>query len=267
MSHPATQPTMAASANHNAGQRPALLGASHGLQWWSSAITWLFGDLQRLGVWVLLALGYLLLSLVPHFIPLLGLIASIPLNFVLSGGLLLAASRSARAEAPAFADLFAGFGPRAGQLIAAGTLVLGACLAIFAVMLMVGVWAVISAIAGGIRSSLILPDPAALGIGLGTAGVLFACLLALIPLSMAAWLAPALIMLRGVPPFDALRMSLAACRRNLGALTVYGLLAILFAIAATLPLMLGWLVVVPLIFLSTYAAYQDLFAEAVEVLP
>jgi uncharacterized membrane protein len=256
---------MTGPSNSNAEPRGGL-AASRGLHWWSSSITWLFGDVQQIGTWVLMALVYLLLSLLLHFIPLFGFVAAVPLNFVFSGGLLLAASRSARGETPAFADLFAGFGPRAGPLISAGALVLVACLAVFAAMLLVGVWAVISAIAGGILTTLTLPDPAAWGIGLGTAGVLFLCVLALIPISMAAWLAPALIMLRGIAPVDALRMSLAACQRNPGALTVYGLVGILFALVATLLLMLGWLVVVPMIFLSSYAAYQDIFAADLEVL-
>ena len=82
---------------------------------------------------------------------------------------------------------------------------------------------------------------------------------------MATWLAPALVMLRGTAPVEALRLSLAACSRNMGALTVYGLVGIFFAIVATLLLGLGWLVLLPLALLSTYAAFQDLFPEAVEV--
>lgn len=251
-------------------QRPQPRGgldASRGLQWWSGAITGLFGTTGQLGTWVLMALAYIVLSLMLHLVPVLGFLASLPLNFVFAGGLLLAASRTARAEVPPFADLFAGFGPRAGPLLSGGILVFLACMAVFLVMLMVGAWAVISAIVGGVLDTMTLPDPAAWGIGLGTAGALLLCLLALVPISMAAWLAPALIMLRGTAPLDALRLSLSACQRNLGALTVYGLVGILFAIAATLLLGLGWLVVVPLIFLSTYAAYQDIFGPTVEVLP
>jgi len=242
------------------------LPATRGLQWWSSAIAWLFGSTQQTGTWVLMTLVYVLLSLLLHFIPLIGSVASIPLNFVFSGGLLLAASRSARAEAPAFADLFAGFGPSAGQLIAGGALVLVGYLAVFAALLVVGIGAAISAFAGSVLTDMTLPNPAAWSIGLGTVGVVLLCLLALIPISLAAWLAPALIMLRRVPPVDALRLSLAAGWRNPGAVTVYGLVGIFFAFIATLLLMMGWLVVVPLIFLSSYAAYQDVFAADVEVL-
>ena len=77
----------------------------------------------------------------------------------------------------------------------------------------------------------------------------------------AAWLAPALIVLQKQPPFEALKTSLAACWANLGALTIYGLLWIGFAIIASIPLMLGWLVLAPLMVLSTYAAYRDLFEQ------
>ena len=243
------------------------LDASRGLQWWSGALTGLFGTTGQLGTWVLMALAYIVLSLMLHLIPVLGFVSSLPLNFVFSGGLLLAASRTARGAVPPFADLFAGFGARAGPLLSAGILVFLACMAVFLGMLMVGAWAVISAVVGGLLDTMTLPDPTAWGIGLGTAGALLLCLLALVPISMAAWLAPALIMMRGVAPVDALRMSLTACQRNLGALTVYGLVGILFAVAATLLLGLGWLVVVPLIYLSTFAAYEDIFGVAVEVLP
>jgi uncharacterized membrane protein len=240
-------------------------GAARGLQWWSSAIAWLFGDIAQLGVWVLMALVFFVVTVMLHFVPLLGSIASFLLHFVFSGGLLVAASKSSRGVAPPFADLFAGFGPRAGQLIALALLVFVACLAVFALMMAVGFTAALSVIASGLLNNLTLPDPAAWGIGLGSLGLLALCLLALVPISMAAWLAPALVMLRGTAPVEALRLSLAACSRNMGALTVYGLVGIFFAIVATLLLGLGWLVLLPLALLSTYAAFQDLFPEAVEV--
>jgi hypothetical protein len=242
------------------------VGAGRGLQWWSSAIAWLFADSAQIGVWVLMTVVFFALTLALHFIPVLGSIASFLLHFVFAGGLLLAASKSAAQTAPSFGDLFAGFGPRAGQLVALALLVLAACLVIFGAMIAVGVGAIVSAALRGVFSDLTPPDPASWGIGLGTLGLLLLCLLALVPVSMAAWLAPALVMLRGAAPVDALRMSLAACRRNLGALTVYGLVGVFFAILATVLLGIGWLVLLPMIFLSSYAAYRDLFAAEGEVL-
>jgi uncharacterized membrane protein len=238
-------------------------GAARGLAWWSSAISWLFADVAQLGVWVLMAVVFFLLTVMLHFIPLLGSVASFVVHFVFSGGLLLAASKTAVRTAPPFGDLFAGFGPRAGQLVAVALFVLLACVVIFGAMIAVGVGAVISAAVRGALSDGIWPDPGRWGIGVGTLVLLFLCLAALVPVSMAAWLAPALVMLRGAAPVDALRLSLAACQRNVGALVVYGLVGIVFGILATLLLGIGWLVLLPLVFLSSYAAYQDLFeAEA-----
>lgn len=240
-------------------------GAARGLQWWSSAISWLFADVAQLGVWVIMAIVFFILTIILHFIPLLGSIASFLLHFVLSGGLLLAASKTARGAAPPFNDLFAGFGPAAGPLVSTGMLVGLALLALFAVMFAIGVGAALSSIIGSMLHDMTLPGAEAVTIGLGALGLLFVCLLVLIPISMAAWQAPALVMLRGTAPLPALRMSLAACQRNLGALVVYGLIGIFFGIVATVLLGLGWLVLLPLVYLSTYAAYADLFADAAAV--
>jgi len=251
---------------HSSAELGPPVAARHGLQWWSSAVAWLFGDVARLGVWVGMWLCCFLMLGALHFVPVFGSAASYLLYFVFCGGLMLAAQRSARGAAPPFGDLFSGFGPQAGALLGAGMIVFAANLAIFGLMLAVGVGAFVAALVEGAVSTLSFPSPAALGLGLGTAGLLVLCLALLIPMSMAAWLAPALIVLRGARPVDALRLSLAASRRNLGALTVYGLVFIVLALAATLMLGLGWLVLAPLMFLSTYAAFEDLFGDAVDVL-
>jgi hypothetical protein len=240
-------------------------GPGRGLQWWSSAIAWLFRDVAQLGVWVLMAVVFFALTVVLHFVPLLGSIAAFLLHFVFAGGLFLAASRTAANAAPPFGDLFAGFGPRAGQLVAVALFVMVACIAVIGVIFAVGIVAAISAVLHGALNDLTFPDPTEWGIGPGMLGVLLLCLLALCGISMAAWLAPALVMLRGAAPVDALRLSFAACRDNLGALTVYGLVGIFLAILATLFLGIGWLVLLPLAFLSSYAAYRDLFADGTDV--
>jgi uncharacterized membrane protein len=56
-----------------------------------------------------------------------------------------------------------------------------------------------------------------------------------------------------------MKASLRAFLRNMIPLTVYGLLLLPFAILASLPMMLGWLVLLPVIITSLYAIYRDLF--------
>ena len=104
-------------------------------------------------------------------------------------------------------------------------------------------------------------------IGIGTiatlgAGAFFAVLvgtLCALPLIMAYWFAPALVMLRNEEPVSAMKGSFAACLVNIWPLTVYGLIGIVLMIVATIPFGLGWFVLCPVIATSIYASYKDIF--------
>ena len=82
-----------------------------------------------------------------------------------------------------------------------------------------------------------------------------------IPLIMATWLAPALILFGGARPATALGVSLKAVARNWLAMSVNGLtLGLLLFLAALVPMLLGLLVAMPIVFGSLYASYQAIFA-------
>ena len=248
--------------------RPAIAvtSAGSGFRWWADSFTWLFGDIARLGVWVGMLLCFFLMLTPLHWFAVIGWIASHLLWFVFSGGLMIAARNTQRGQVPRFGELFAGFGPQAGALVGAGMLVLLASMAVAALMLAIGLGAAIGSFASTTSLQELTAHPPELtGIGAGTAVLLLLCLLLFVPITMAAWLAPALIMLRGAGALDALRWSWEACRRNLGALTVYGLVGVGLAVLATLMVLVGWLLLVPLAFLSTYAAYRELFAADVDI--
>jgi uncharacterized membrane protein len=76
---------------------------------------------------------------------------------------------------------------------------------------------------------------------------------------MAMQFAPMLVIFGKMAPVPAMKASLRAFLRNMIPLTVYGLLLIPFVILACLPVMLGWLVLLPVIITSLYAIYRDLF--------
>lgn len=245
--------------------------AGRGLRWWTDSFTWLFGDLARLGVWVGMSLSFVLITIPLHWFPVLGSVAAFLLTFVFCGGLMQAAQKTDRGQAPAFSDLFSGFGPRAGALVASGLLVLLANAAVLAVMFAVGVGAVIHSALGAASMSAwnagALDSLDSLSIGWGSLVAFLLCLLLFIPISLAAWFTPALVMLRDAAPADALRMSLSGCMRNLGAITVYSLVGILLGIVSIATLLIGGIFLLPLCFLSTYAAYRDLFDTTFTVPP
>jgi uncharacterized membrane protein len=58
-----------------------------------------------------------------------------------------------------------------------------------------------------------------------------------------------------------LKTSFAGCLKNIVPFLIYGLMMFLFAILATIPLMLGWLILGPVLFASFYTGYRDIFYE------
>ena len=78
---------------------------------------------------------------------------------------------------------------------------------------------------------------------------------------MAYWFAPALVVLNGEQPIAALQKSFAASWRNFGAFLLYGLIYIVLAIVASIPMGLGWLVLGPMMVGSCYAGWRTIFGR------
>jgi uncharacterized membrane protein len=88
-----------------------------------------------------------------------------------------------------------------------------------------------------------------------------------VPLLMAYWFAPALVVLHGMAPLDAMKASFVACLRHVVPSLVYGVVMMVFLVIAMIPIGLGLFVWVPLFFTSTYAAYRAIFTEAPAAAP
>ena len=83
----------------------------------------------------------------------------------------------------------------------------------------------------------------------------------LVPLFAAYWFAPALVMMHGMAPMEAMKESFYACSRNFVPFLVYGFVMTIGAVLAVLPFGLGFLVWVPVAIASTYVAYREIFTE------
>jgi uncharacterized membrane protein len=90
-------------------------------------------------------------------------------------------------------------------------------------------------------------------------------LLLFLPLVMAVWFAPALIVLKGQEPWEAMKLSFMGSIKNILPFLLYGVVWIGLAIVATIPLLLGWLVLGPVTVASIYASYCDIFEDPVAV--
>jgi uncharacterized membrane protein len=234
--------------------------AGRGASWWGEA--WrLFTP--GVGVWLLITLILIVLNVVGAIIPVVGALAMQILMPVFAGGLMLGCRALDRGNPLTVAHLFAGFSQRTGPLLVLGLLYTGLAILITLIVagMMVAVFGV--AILGMLTGA---ADPAETGVALGSVvvavllGLLFFLLL-LLPLIMAIWFAPALVMLGGFAPGAAMKTSFRGCLRNSVPFLVYLVIGIVLAVIASIPLGLGWFVLGPVTIATVYTSYCDIFED------
>jgi uncharacterized membrane protein len=279
-----TPPATAADDGPMTGPQP--VPAGHGWRW----ITDAYGLFRaRPGAWLgALALVYLI-NLAVGLVPVVGGIVGFILGPIFGGGL-MAGARSLDRDGQARVGMaFDGFSERAGQLALVAAFYL---LGIIAVMLVAG----LILVGGGVISSagmeaLSSNDPEALAAAMAPMAVVLLVLVAMalmIPLVMAYWFAPALVMLEHFTALEAMQTSFRACWMNILPFLAYGLalmlviigfstvVGVVFGTAAALggavTGVLGFFAVmllVPLFLaaaaigvLTQYTGYRDIFRHA-----
>lgn len=207
------------------------------------------------GVWIAMTIVLFVVFFGLSIVPLLGQLAANLLAPMLAAGLMAASRKASGAQALEINDLFAGFRTNTGDLVILGLLYMAGMLAIAAVIAVLG--------GGSVAGGMMMGRPAGLGVAFG--GMLLALLLSLalsVPLVMAIWFAPALVLFNNMQAVPALRASFNACLKNFLPFLVYGLLTLVLCFFAALPLGLGFLVLVPVIAGSLHASYRDIFIGA-----
>jgi uncharacterized membrane protein len=223
--------------------------AGHGWTWIADA--WeLFKRAPAL--WIGMVLSLVVILLILALIPYLGSILSMALSPVFAAGLMLGCRTLEEGGQLEFRHLFAGFQTRTGTLIGVGLLYLAA---IIAIALVVGV------ITGaGMFALFSVGASASAGAAFTTIALAILIMLALMmPLAMAIWFAPPLVVFSELGAFDALKASFLGCLKNIVPFLIYGLIVFGFAILASIPLCLGWLVLAPVIGASIYTSYRDIY--------
>lgn len=236
----------------DAQRRPRAVATGRGTAWISEGFE-LFKEAPGvwIGICVLWAVILAALSLIP-----LGSLAYTLVGPVFAGGIIIGCRDLAGAKPLKLEHLFRCFGDgHFGPLVLVGLFSLVAELLIAVVVMILGFASMAGAVAaGGLDTANI--DPGAMAVAI-LIGLLFA-----VPLAMALWFAPALVVLDDQAPMAALKQSFSGCWRNMMPFTIYGLLALLLLIVAMIPLGLGLLVVGPLLMASVYAGYRDIFDAA-----
>jgi uncharacterized membrane protein len=215
-------------------------------------------------LWVVLLSICVVAAVGVSSVPVLGEpLVSLLMPVVLAG--LMAGCRSLeQGEELELAHLFNGFKQHTSHLVTLGGVSLVSQYLIFGAMMLVGGATLVSLLMSGQPDT----DPNVMMQALTGAG--FAVLLGIVLFSllmMAMQYAPMLVFFNNVTPVQAMKLSLRAFLHNVGPMLVYGLTFLFLAILASLPMMLGWLVLLPLVFTSLYASYRDIFPAAEENQP
>ena len=205
------------------------------------------------GIWIAMALLFGVIFVVLSMLPFVGpVVLSLVLPVFVAGFVVTSRTIDLGGDAR-FEQLFAGFKHRLGSLVVVGLISLAISFAITVIVL---------AITGVSFATLATPptDPAAAAQFAITMVLASLIILALtLPVVMATWFAPALIVFHELAPIEAMKVSFLGCLKNVLAFLLYGLILLLPAIVATLPILLGWLVLGPIVAGSVYAAYRDIY--------
>ncbi len=234
---------------------PAACSAESGWSWISDAFS-LFA--RNPGMWILLGIVYFGVIIIASFVPFVGSLATSLFMYVLFAGFMIACKDLEQGQELKIEHLFSGFQHKGfGQLVVCGAIVLGLSIAITAVVAtFIAIFAGTAALAQNTESTFW-----AEGFGLvALLGVLVAMALTL-PILMMTWFAPALIVFHDLPAWEAMKLSFRGCLLNIVPFLVYGLIMLVAMVVATIPLGLGWLIMVPVSIVTMYTSYKAVFVS------
>ena len=235
----------------------------NGWQWIADAFALLF---RGYWVWLLMGIVSFVIMMVAQFVPLVGWLASYFLWPIFVAGVMWACVQLERTGRVEFEHLFAGFSREASSLMVMGAIYLG-----FTIVTMVisgVVILLVMGMAGGFElfELLLSEDVVALEESFRSADILLMfvlfglMILALtLPLLMALWFAPALTIIHGMPPFEAMKQSFLGCLKNILPFLWYSVIGLGLTAVACIPIFLGLLVVLPMFALSQYTSYKAVF--------
>ena len=207
------------------------------------------------GIWIAIVIVMLVIAVVSNFIPIVGPIALMVLTPVFAGGMMLGCRALDEGNELEFRHLFAGFQTQFASLATLGAIYFGLMLVIMLVVGLITGAGMFTMLGGGGAQ-----DPAALGAAFATFAVGMLIGMALtVPVAMLLWFAPALVALNQMAPVEALKQSWSGCLKNIVPFLLYGVVLFVLAIVASLPFLLGWLALGPVMAASIYTSYRDIY--------
>ena len=234
---------------------PRKCDAAAGMSWIVKAFG-LFKDQPLL--WFGMSVTFLVIVGIASSIPLLNILI-IPTLFMFLGGFIKGAAAQSQGAELRFDHLFSAFKSHWQPLLILGLLYLvGIIICMIPLFIAMGSM-MFSMMTGGMGSSYGMMNDISLGsIFLGY----LLSMLLIIPLYMALWFAPALVVLHNLEPIAAMKKSFEAGKVNVMPILVYGLISVLLLpILTMLTLGLGVFLILPIMLLTYYTSYRDVWTD------
>jgi len=239
-----------------------VVAPGRGWQWLFEGF-WLFRKTPV--IWLALTLALGLMWVVSLIIPVLGPLLFNLLSPALFAGLMVGCRALESGKPLEMAHLFAGFRQHAAPLVTVGGVYLVGTVIVVGIVLVV---------AGGSMLPAVLTKPGTDIETLRAAARSMAVALAIgaavyLPVLMAVWFAPLLVVFNGLAPVAAMKLSFTACVSNTVPFLVYGVAVLMAWIVLSLPAALGaagallaaalLVASIPVLICSVYMSYRDIF--------
>ena len=241
----------AAAGNLIAGGRA--VEAGQGWEWIASGFA-LFKKAP--GTWILMLIVWLVCLILVAVVPIIGGLANMVLWQIFMGGAMVGCRALDRGEELEVGHVLAGFKENTSNLVVVGLLALVAwMIVLIPAFVMLGGGGFMAVMQGG-------GVAAFAALGLTFVLVMLVVLALTIPIYMALWFAPALIVFHNLTAVESMKTSFAACLKNIVPFLLYSVILLLLAMVASIPFGLGWLILLPVVVASIYTAYRDIFLAA-----
>jgi len=222
----------------------------------SNALKWIAGGFslfkKDVSMWMVTIVVGFCLFIAMGLIPVLGQVVSMLLTYVWVGGLMLGCHAAFEGKPFDVKYLFAGFQQNLLKLVQ-----LSAIMGVSSLIILSLVMGADTMNAAANLEQMSQAEAEAFTQAF-LLRFLFVMLL-MLPLFMAAWFAPALIVFHNLSVFDAMRASVEGCLKNVVPFLLYGVVTMALYIVALIPFLLGLLIVLPVIIVSIYLSYRDIF--------
>lgn len=207
-------------------------------------------------MWITLTLVLALIWMLLFAVQLIGPLLFNLLSPVFFAGFMIGCRDLEQGRELELAHVFAGFrGGHAAPLVTVGGVYLVGMIVILGLIFLTAGGSLLPTALSGKHTDMAAVAAAVRGLALA----LIVAFVVYIPLLMAVWFAPLLVAFHGMAAVPAMKLSFHACWRNMLPFTVYGFVILVLWFLASIPLLLGLLIVLPVVLCSIYASYKDVF--------